>query len=44
MEKNEIVTRLTPIFRDVSNDNALMVTEGMTADEVPTSNPCPTSI
>jgi acyl carrier protein len=36
MEKNEIVTRLTPIFRDVFNDNALMVTEGMTADEVPT--------
>ena len=36
MEKNEIVSRLTPIFRDVFNDNALMVTEGMTADEVPT--------
>jgi len=36
MEKNEIVTRLTPIFRDVFNDNALMVTEGMTAEEVPT--------
>ena len=33
MEKNEIVTRLTPIFRDVFNDNALMVTEGMAADK-----------
>ena len=29
-------TRLTPIFRDVFNDNALVVTEGMTAADVPT--------
>jgi acyl carrier protein len=36
MEKNEIVSRLTPIFRDVFNDDALVVTEGMTAADVPT--------
>jgi acyl carrier protein len=36
MEKNEIVSRLTPIFRDVFNDDALVVTDGMTAADVPT--------
>ena len=36
MEKSEIESRLTPIFRDVFNDDALVVTEGMTAAEVPT--------
>jgi acyl carrier protein len=36
MEKNEIVARLTPIFRDVFNDDALIVSEGMTAADVPT--------
>ena len=36
IEKNEIVSRLTPIFRDVFNDDALVVSEGMTAAEVPT--------
>ena len=36
MEKNEIVSRLTPIFRDVFNDDALVVSEGMTAADVPT--------
>ena len=36
MEKSEIETRLTPIFRDVFSDDALVVTEGMTAAEVPT--------
>ncbi len=36
MEKSEIELRLTPIFRDVFNDDALVVTEGMTAAEVPT--------
>ena len=36
METNEIVSRLTPIFRDVFNDNALVVSEGMTAADVPT--------
>jgi acyl carrier protein len=36
MEKNEIVSRLTPIFRDVFNDDSLVVTEGMTAADVPT--------
>jgi acyl carrier protein len=36
MENNEIVSRLTPIFRDVFNDDALIVSEGMTAADVPT--------
>ena len=36
MEKSEIVSRLTPIFRDVFNDDALVVSEGMTAADVPT--------
>ena len=36
MEKSEIESRLTPIFRDVFSDDALVVTEGMTAAEVPT--------
>jgi acyl carrier protein len=35
MEKDEIVARLTPIFRDVFNDDALVVSEGMTAADVP---------
>ena len=36
MENNEIVSRLTPIFRDVFDDDALVVTEGMSAVDVPT--------
>jgi acyl carrier protein len=36
MEPNEIVSRLTPIFRDVFNDDALVVRESMTAADVPT--------
>ena len=36
METNEIVARLTPIFRDVFNDDAFVVNEGMTAADVPT--------
>lgn len=36
MENIEIVSRLTPIFRDVFNDDALVVSEGMTAADVPT--------
>jgi acyl carrier protein len=36
MEKNEIVSRLTPIFRDVFNDDSLVVSEGMTAADVAT--------
>ena len=36
METNEIVSRLTPIFRDVFNDDDLVVSEGMTAADVPT--------
>ena len=35
METNEIVSRLTPIFRDVFNDDALVVDESMTAADVP---------
>jgi acyl carrier protein len=35
MENNEIVSRLTPIFRDVFNDDALVVSDGMTAADVP---------
>jgi acyl carrier protein len=36
VEKSEIEWRLTPIFRDVFNDDALVVAEDMTAAEVPT--------
>jgi acyl carrier protein len=36
VEKSEIEWRLTPIFRDVFNDDALVVTEDMTAAQVPT--------
>ena len=36
MEKNEIVSRLTPIFRDVFGDDALVVTDSMTAADIPT--------
>ena len=36
MDNKEIVSRLTPIFRDVFNDDALVVSEGMTAADVPT--------
>jgi len=36
VEKSEIESRLTPIFRDVFNDDALVVSEGMTAADVPT--------
>ena len=36
MQNNDIVSRLTPIFRDVFNDEALIVSEGMTAADVPT--------
>lgn len=34
MEKNEIVSRLTPIFRDVFDDDGLVVSDGMTAADV----------
>jgi acyl carrier protein len=36
METNEIESRLTPIFRDVFNDDALVINRGMTAGDVPT--------
>jgi acyl carrier protein len=36
METNEIVSRLTPIFRDVFSDDELVVREDMTAADVPT--------
>jgi acyl carrier protein len=36
MQSDEIKTRLTPIFRDVFRDDSLVVTEGLTASDVPT--------
>jgi acyl carrier protein len=36
MDKSQIVSRLTPIFRDVFSDDALVVTESLTAADVPT--------
>jgi len=36
METSEIMTRVTPIFRDVFNDDALVVSEGTTAADVQT--------
>ena len=36
METTDIISRLTPIFRDVFNDDALVISEGMTAADVPT--------
>jgi acyl carrier protein len=36
METNEIVSRLTPIFRDVFDNDALVVSDSMTAADVPT--------
>jgi acyl carrier protein len=35
MDNSDIVSRLTPIFRDVFNDGALVVTESLTAADVP---------
>jgi acyl carrier protein len=35
MEKSEVVSKLMPIFRDVFGDDGLVVTESMTAAEVP---------
>jgi acyl carrier protein len=36
MDNNEIVTRLTPIFRDAFSDDALVVSDSMSAADVPT--------
>jgi acyl carrier protein len=36
LEKSEIVSRLTPIFRDVFDNDALVVSDTMTAADVPT--------
>jgi acyl carrier protein len=35
MEKSEIVSKLTPIFRDVFGDDGLVVTDNMTAADLP---------
>ena len=35
MEKNEIVSRLTPIFRDVFNNDTLVVSEGILKAQEP---------
>lgn len=36
MDNADIVARLTPIFRDVFNDNTLVVTDNMSAADVAT--------
>jgi acyl carrier protein len=36
MDNADIVTRLTPIFRDVFNDNTLVVTDKLNAADVAT--------
>jgi acyl carrier protein len=36
METTDIVSRLTAVFRDVFDDDALVISEGMTAADVPT--------
>ncbi len=36
MDNGEIVARLTPIFRDVFNDDTLVVTDNMSAADVAT--------
>ena len=36
MDNNQIVARLTPIFRDVFSDNTLVVTERLNAADVAT--------
>jgi acyl carrier protein len=36
MEKSEMVSRLTPIFRDVFDNDGLVVSEGMSAADVAT--------
>ena len=38
MDNSEILSKPTPIFRDVFGDDALVVTEGMTAADVTTGN------
>ncbi len=35
MQNDEIKAKLTPIFRDVFRDDSLVVTEGLTAQDVP---------
>ena len=35
MQTDEIKSRLTPIFRDIFRDDALVVSENMTAQDVP---------
>ena len=35
MQNGEIMSRLTPIFRDVFRDDSLVVTDQMTAQDVP---------
>jgi acyl carrier protein len=35
MEKSEVVSKLTPIFRDVFGNDTLVVTDSMTASDVP---------
>lgn len=34
MERNEVIEKLTTIFREVFNDNNLVINDGMTANDV----------
>ncbi len=35
MQSNEVKSRLTPIFRDIFDNESLVVSDSMTADDVP---------
>lgn len=34
MERNEVIEKLVPIFREVFSDNSLVLSDNMTADDV----------
>lgn len=34
MERKEVIAKLTPIFREVFNDNSIEIRDDMTADDV----------
>ncbi len=34
MERTDIVTKLTPIFKKVFNDDSIIITDGLTANDV----------
>ena len=37
MQSDEVKSRLTPIFRDIFDNESLVVSDSMTADDVPKS-------